>query len=199
MQRVWKNRTAKSTILLPALRRLRAAAPGTRLAVLEAVPVRIARQAEQGEIDLAFHTSEGTSSGLRRRALFTERYVLVGRAGHPRLKRRPTLSQFCELDQVIVSPDCGGFHGVTDDVLAGMGVARRVVLSVPHFLFIRSVLANTDLVAMLPSRLARDTDGLKIVDPPVEVPGYEMAMLWHERSHRGPAHQWLRQYIADVV
>lgn len=189
----------ESAILLPVLAGLRSAAPGTRLAVLEAVPSRMAKQAEQGEIDLAFHTSDGAPPGLRRRALFTERYVLVGRAGHPRLKRRPTLSQFCELEHVIVSPDGGGFHGVTDETLSKAGLTRRVVLSVPHFLFVMSVLASTDLVAMLPSRLVRNTSALRVVEPPVDVPGYEMAMLWHERSHRDPSHQWLREYIANSV
>ncbi len=80
-----------------------------------------------------------------------------------------------------------------------MGLARRVVLSVPHFLFMKSVLADTDLVAMLPARLVRGNSALKIVEAPVEVPGYEMAMLWHERSHRDPAHQWLRECIAESV
>lgn len=189
----------ESTILLPALACLRAAAPATRLAIVQMMPTRIAKQAEQGEIDLALHTSEAAPSGLHRQALFTERYVLAGRAGHPRLKRRPTLSQFCELEHVIVSPDGGGFYGVTDEVLAESGLARRVVLSVPHFLFLMSVLANTDLVAMLPSRLVRNTSALRVVEPPVDVPGYEMAMLWHERSHRDPAHQWLREQIAASV
>ncbi len=190
---------SESAILLPALAGLRSAAPGARLAVLEAVPPRIAKQAEQGEIDLAFHLSEEAPPGLHCRALFSERYVLAGRAGHPRLKRRPTLAQFCELDHVIVSPDGGGFRGVTDQALSQAGLARRVVLSVPHFLFVRSVLESTDLVAMLPSRLVSGTTTLQVVEPPVEVPGFEMAMLWHERSHRDPAHQWLRDFIADSV
>jgi DNA-binding transcriptional LysR family regulator len=161
---------SESTVLLPALSGLRTAAPRTRLAVLELAPPNIARQAEQGVIDLAFHTSDEAPSGLRRRPLFTERYVLAGRAGHPRLKRRPTRSQFCALDHVIVSPDGGGFRGVTDEVLSEAGLTRRVVLSVPHFLFVMSVVANTDLVAMLPERLVRDSPGLRIVEPPVDVP-----------------------------
>jgi DNA-binding transcriptional LysR family regulator len=93
-----------STILLPALAGLRSAAPGTRLAILELAPLALARQAEQGDIDLAFHISAEAPPGLRRRPVFTERHVLAGRAGHPRLKRRPTLAQFCELDHVTVSP-----------------------------------------------------------------------------------------------
>ncbi len=197
--RVAASDYGESTIVLPALNGLRAAAPGTRLAVLEMAPSLVARQMEQGEIDLAFRTSDFVSSGLRRRILFTERYVLVGRAGHPHLKNHPTLAQFCELEQVIVSPDGGGFNGATDKVLADMGLSRRVVLSVPHFLYMRSVLISTDLVGLLPARLVRDTVGLQMVAPPIDVPGFEMAMLWHERSHRDPAHQWLRAQIAATV
>ncbi|MBP0634457.1 LysR family transcriptional regulator [Cupriavidus sp. AcVe19-6a] len=185
----------ESTIVLPAMQALRRAAPGARLAVLEMVPSRIARQCEQGELDLAFHTTEGSPPALHRRALFTERYVLAGRAGHPRLKRRPTLAQFCALEHVMVSPDGGGFSGVTDEALTLAGMQRRVVLSVPHFLFVTAVLASTDLVAMVPERLVRDAPALRVVEPPVEVPGYEMSMLWHERVHRDPAHRWLREQI----
>lgn len=185
----------ESTVILPALAGLRAAAPGTRLAVLELEPGRLVQQAEQGSIDLALHTSEDSPPGLRRRVLFSERYVLVGRAGHPRLQRRPSLAQFGKLEHVVVSPDGGGFHGVTDSALGEVGLTRRVVLSVPHFLFVLSALASTDLVAMLPARLVRDNPALKVVEPPLEVPGYEMAMLWHERCHRDPAHQWLREFI----
>lgn len=128
--------------------------------------------------------------------LFNERYVLAGRSGHPRLKRRPTLAQFCALEHVVVSLGGGGFAGPTDDALAQQGLARRVALSVPHFLFMMSVLASTDMVAMLPERLARGAPGLRVVEAPLEVPGYEMAMLWHERRHRDPGHRWLRERIA---
>lgn len=162
---------------LPALNGLRSAAPGTRLAVLETTPSRIAKLAEQGEIDLAFHTREGAPTGLRQRTLFSERYVLAGRVGHPKLHENLTLAQFCELEQVMVSPDGAGFCGITGQALADVGLTRRVVLSVPHFLFVISVLTQSELA----------------------VPGFEMTMLWHKRSHRDPAHQWLREHIVRLV
>lgn len=189
----------ESTILLPSIAGLRHVAPGTRLAVLDMVPTRITRQAEQGQIDLAFHTAQGSPPGLRRRVLFSERYVLAGRVDHPRLKRKPTLAQFCRLEHVIVSPDGGGFHGPTDDALRRLGLTRNVVLSVPHFLFLISVLASGDLVGLLPERLVRGNAALRVVEAPLEVPGYEMAMLWHERVHRDPAHMWLREHIAASI
>ncbi|AMV47349.1 LysR family transcriptional regulator [Paraburkholderia caribensis] len=190
---------SESTVLLPVLAALRSAAPGTRLSVVEMMPQRILKQAERGEIDLAFHTSDESPLGMHRRVLFTERYVLAGRAGHPRLKRRPTPAQFCALEHVIVSPDGGGFRGVTDEALGQLGLTRRVVLSVPHFLFMLSALASTDLVAMVPERLVRNTSALQIVKPPVDVPGYEMGMLWHERCHRDPAQRWLREQIVNAA
>lgn len=187
------------TILRPALATLRAAAPAMRLAVLQSTPAQVARKSEQGDLDLAFLTGAEAPPDLRRRPLFTERYVLAGRAGHPGLRRRPTLAQFCRLDHVIVSPDGGGFQGVTDAALAERGMRRRVVLSVPHFLFLAEVLASTDLVAMVPSRLVRGNAALKAVEPLLDVPGFEMLMLWPERLHRDPAHQWLRERIASSV
>lgn len=189
----------ESTILLPALAGLRSAAPGTRLAIFEVTPSLLAKKAEQGEIDLAFHIHECVVPGLRHRILFSEKYVLVGRVGHPKLKAPLSVEQFCQLEQVIVSPDGGGFHGVTDRELSKIGLSRCVVLSVPHFLFVKSVLATTDLVAMLPSRLVRGEPELQAIEPPIEIPSYEMAMFWHERCHRDPAHQWLREFIAGSV
>ncbi|WP_277182243.1 LysR family transcriptional regulator [Caballeronia sp. BR00000012568055] len=190
---------SETTVLMPALNRLRAEAPNTRVAVLEMSPSRTAKQAEQGEIDLAFHTLDDTPPDLHHRPLFKETYVLVGRRDHPKLKRKPTLAQFQALEHVIVSPDGGGFFGPTDQALAERGMTRRVVLSVPHFLFMRSLIEQTDLVGMLPARLVGDRASLSVVQPPVDVTGYEMTMVWHERVHRDPGHMWLREFIASAV
>eukprot|EP01030_Chromulinospumella_sphaerica_P010586 gene10586-10397_t len=189
----------ETTIVLPALAAIRSAAPASRIAIVELAPSRISRQAEQGDIDLAFHTETEAPAGMRHRLLFEERYVLAARHDHPRLKRRPSLSQFCALDHVIVSPNGGGFYGVTDQALAAAGLTRHVALSVPHFLFVMAALAQTDLVAMLPERLVRGNPALRSVAPPVEVPGFRMAMLWHERVHRDAAHQWLREQIISAI
>ncbi|GHK54572.1 hypothetical protein KPZU09_43080 [Klebsiella pneumoniae] len=81
--------------------------------------------------------------------------MLAGRAGHPALRPGLASETFCQLDQAIVSPDGGGFSAATDIALANLGLTRRVVLSVPHFLFMLETLRNSDLVAVLPERLVR--------------------------------------------
>ena len=131
-----------------------------------------------------FHTREGAPSGLRQRTLFSERYVLVGRVGHPKLHAA---------DAGAILP-IGAGDGLAGrrrvlwhdrQGVGGRGLTRRVVLSVPHFLFVISVLTQSDLVAMLPERLVRNQPLLQRLEP-LAVPGFEMTMLWHERSIRIP-------------
>jgi DNA-binding transcriptional LysR family regulator len=144
-----------SAILLPVLNTLRIASRPAAWRCLSYSPRGWYSGADRDEVDLFFHTRDGAPPGLHQRLLFRERYVLAGRAGHPALRSPLSLAQFCQLEQVIVSPDGGGFSAATDSALANLGLARRVVLSVPHFLFMLETLRNSDLVAVLPERLVR--------------------------------------------
>jgi DNA-binding transcriptional LysR family regulator len=183
-------------VLLPLLARLRRLAPGVRIAVRESGHAKMIKQLESGAIDLGLLALESLPERLHHRMLFKEHYVLVARKRHPALKRKLTLDAFSQLEYVVVSPEGGGFRGVTDTILESRGRKRQVALSVPHFLFVPEVLAHTNLVAMLPSRLVKDRmDRLQVLKPPLDVPGYEMAMIWHERSHLDPAHMWLREQL----
>ena len=191
---------AEYSILLPALDQLRKAAPGVRVAVREAAHSRMFKQLEGGAIDLGLLAMEAVPERLHHRVLFKEHYVLVARKRHPALKRKLTVEMMCRLEYVIVSPDGGGFRGVTDTALESRGRKRRVVLSVPHFLFVPEVVMRTDLVAILPSRLVKNrSDRISVIAPPLPIPAYEMSMIWHERSHLDPAHIWLREQLVGAV
>ncbi len=187
------------TILLPALAGLRRMAPGLRLAVEQCVPSAVQVKAHRGDIDLAFVTDTEATAEMRSKKMFTERYVLAGGKGHPGLETPPDVIQFAGLEQAIVSPEGGGFQGVTDRILAEQGLTRQVVLSVPHFLALNAVLATTELVAIVPLRMVQGHPDLQFTEPPVAIPGFDMLMVWPERLHRSPAHQWLRQQISGAV
>jgi DNA-binding transcriptional LysR family regulator len=187
---------AEYAVLLPLLPQMRTTAPGVRIAIREASHSQMIKQLEGGTIDLGFMALEVPPERLHHQILFKEHYIFVARKDHPAFKRKLTLESMSRLEYVVVSPEGGGFRGVTDTVLEQLGRKRRVVLSVPHFLFIPEVLARTDLAAMLPSRLVKGRcDGLKILAPPIPIPPYDMAMIWHERTHRDPAHSWLREQL----
>lgn len=189
---------AEMAIMMPLFPKLRLAAPKTRLAIVEMVPANISKLTPH--IDLTLHIQTEAPPEMKHKRLFKEHYVLTGRLGHPLLKRKPSIKQFCNMEHVIVSPDGRGFYGPTDQALEKLGLKRNIVLSVPHFLFVISVLQNTDLVALLPARLVCHplfSNVLQTTSSPVEIHGFEMTMLWHERMHHDPAHQWLRQFIVN--
>lgn len=188
------------SILMPLTSALRAEAPGVRIAwrTLDASALMV--QTERGDVDLALMTPETAPELLRMRKLFHERYVAIVRAGHPAVQGEIDLDLFCRLEHVIVSPVGGGFTGPTDAALEAVGRSRRVVLSAPGFLVVPEIIARSDMIGLAPYRIARDHAArLQILEPPVPVPGFEIAMVWHDRTTAHPLQRWLRERIAAVA
>jgi DNA-binding transcriptional LysR family regulator len=42
-------------------------------------------------------------------------------------------------------------------------------------------------------------DALRMLPPPLPVPGFDVHMVWHPRMDRDPAHAWLRAQVTDSV
>ena len=186
-------------VVLPLLARLRRAAPGIRISIRHGSHAKMFKQLDSGSIDLGLLAIDALPSHLHHRVLYKEHYVLIARKGHPALKRKLTLETLCELEAIVVSPDGGGFKGVTDTALESRGWQRRVTLSTQSFLFVPEVVEQTDVVAMAPYRLVKDrADRLKILTPPLSIPTYDMAMIWHDRSHVDTAHEWLREQVVSA-
>ncbi|KAF7600115.1 MAG: transcriptional regulator [Candidatus Dactylopiibacterium carminicum] len=187
---------ALSAVALPFLSALKQRAPGIRVALLPVREVQVQTQLEHGELDFALLTPESTPADLHARRLFDERYVCVMRMDHP-AAGEPALSldRFCALEHALVSYNGGSFSGVTDEALARAGRTRRVSLSVQSFLVLPEILRQSDLVAVLPERLVADVPGLRLFDPPVEIPGFTKMLVWHERNHGSPGQRWLRELL----
>ena len=123
------------------------------------------------------------------------------RRNHPEVAGSITLDQFCRLEHVFATPSGGGtFARLIDTALKAAGRSRHVRLKVPHFLMVPEIIARSDMVAVLPERLARGyARKLSILEPPLKLPGFDIAAIWHERSHNDPAQQWLRQVLANLI
>ena len=89
--------------------------------------------------------------------------------------------------------------GVIDEWLSARGLERRIALIVPHFLSAPFIVAKTDMLLSLPDRIARQflaLAPLSILPAPIELPVYELVMVWHPLRENDPAHRWLRQQIS---
>ena len=97
-----------------------------------------------------------------------------------------------------MSLDGGAFSTPLDIGLAALGHQRKVVLSASSFLFVPGIVAQSNLVALVPARLVRNGAALlEVVDCAFPVPGFSVSMLWHERHHGHPAQRWLRAMMAE--
>jgi len=191
---------AQWAVVRPLLLVLRRQAPEVRIALRQLDLRRVEAQLASGEIDAALITPHMAPPGLRSRVLFRERYVLIGRRGHKGLHAGLSAAGFAALEQIVVSPGGGGFVTEVDTLLASQGLSRRVVLSAASFLIVPKLVAQSELVALVPWRLvADDTAPFTIVDCPLPVAGFDMALCWHERVHGHVAHRWLRDQCAAVV
>ncbi|MGJ7544243.1 LysR family transcriptional regulator [Variovorax sp. LT1R16] len=183
----------------PLVLELRRRAPGIRVALRILDIPQLAMQMARGEVDLALMTPSDAPAGLHSHRLFEERYVLIGRKDHPRLRRKLTATRFAQLDHVVVSLRGGDFSTAVDDVLAAAGIRRNVVLSAASFLFVPGMVAHSDLVALVPQRLVRGrADDLCVVDCPVSVQRFEVAMLWHDRSDGHAGQRWVRELLRTI-
>jgi len=187
---------ALRAIAVPFLATLKRHAPRIRVALLSVEGPQVQTQLERGDIDIALITPETTPPDLHARRLFDERYVCALRTGHPAADGAGlSLDAFCALDHVLVSYAGGGFSGVTDKALADLGRQRMVTLSVKSFLVVPDILRDSDMAAVVPSRLVTGMPGLQACEPPLAIPGFTKVAAWHERTHRDPAQRWLRELL----
>ncbi len=175
-------------------------APGVRLEVRPLDVQSVARQMERGEVDLCITGLQNAAPGLHVRPLYAERIVSVVRRNHPGIGARLTLDKFCSLEHIQVSVLGGGFTARIDAALAALGRTRRARLHVPHFLLVPEIVARSDMISSLPERLARGyVKKLRIFEPPLDILGFTVGEVWHERNQRDPAQQWLRDVLAELA
>ncbi|MCW4116521.1 LysR family transcriptional regulator [Aurantimonas sp. MSK8Z-1] len=179
---------------------LRTEAPMVRIAWRTLDVLALAAQLERGEVDLALATPNHAPAAMRQRQLYRENYTVIARQGHPAVQDHLSLDVFCALEHVVVSLQGGGFSGATDAALEAVGRRRTVALSTPGFLIVPEVVSQSDMIALVPRRLADGwADRLQVLEPPLAIPGVTVASVWHDRTTNHPAQRWLRERLTTLA
>lgn len=141
--------------------------------------------------------ADGPQARERHQRLHETHYVCVMRRGHP-LSRQPlTLDDYCNAHHLIASVS-GRPHGHVDEALAALGRQRRVVLTVNQFFTAGQVLAQSDLLTVMPLAFLAATgaqDRLLTRPLPVDLAPVALEMLWPVRLDADPAQRWLRDAV----
>jgi DNA-binding transcriptional LysR family regulator len=153
-----------------------------------------------GTVDLSVCLPGSFPPEFRLSPLLTERFVCVGRAGHPALARRLTLESWLALEHVVVAPL--GRPSVVDQILAEQGHERRIRLAVPYFAAALHLVAESDDVLTVSEtavNAVRARLPLRVVEAPVALPTYPVSLLWHPRLDNEPANAWLRSVFTRAA
>jgi DNA-binding transcriptional LysR family regulator len=190
-------------LLMPQLSELiEQTAPGIDIHVKRTEASFPVAQLENGSLDvvLGFVSVLNPPAHLRCQTLFGDQMVCVVRKNHPVIQREPSLEEYVAVPHMLISWK-GTPVGIIDQYLVELGQERRIKLIVPNFLSAPLIVAQTDMILSLPYKLAKRFTNfvpLEIYPVPIELPTYDLVMIWHPLWDKDPAHLWLRDKITEI-
>jgi DNA-binding transcriptional LysR family regulator len=174
-------------------------APDVHIKVLRITP-ETPKSLESGEADLAVGFMPELEAGFYQQKLFDQGFACVVRRDHPRVGQRLTESLFKREKHVVVTAPGTG-HDLVEQALDHRRIQRNVTLSLPTLPGVGNLLANTDLIATVPERVAQmlvRIARVKALSPPFKFPTFSIKQHWHERYQQDSANRWLRSTVADL-
>ncbi|MEM6636390.1 MAG: LysR family transcriptional regulator [Pseudomonadota bacterium] len=181
-----------ATILPQVVRRLSVEAPGVRLSVRGLDRDTIFDTLSEGSIDLVLGYLWRVPPAILITPLLTEDYLVVGRPDLPAMQAPLTIERFLEARHLVVSPS-GKLSGIVDRALSRQGHERQIAVVVPQFLPALALLAESDLIATMPSRFVRahaSRFGLVWAPPPIDVRPFSGSAARHVRDENNPFLNW---------
>lgn len=163
-----------------------------------------------GDADLAVGFLPSLQAGFYQQRLFTDSYVCLVRAGHPRIGDFISTEQYQTESHVLIEAGGSRYRNVNlqtstttliEQHLSEIGMMRKVALRVPHFIVVPDIVNSTDYVATVPSYVAKHMlprPGLRMLPLPFAAPRFEIKLFWHERGHNDPGNRWLRSVLSEL-
>ena len=190
-----------ANVLLPKLIPVfEESAPAVNIRTIPTTHIDAVTQLEKAEIDIAVGVFPDASPRLRSQVLFTSPLTCVMRRHHPLAKQLLTLERYVQAKHLLVTLT-GEPTGYIDLILLEQGLKRRIMLTVNQFAVAPQLVAGSDLLAILPTRIVEMSgvlDQLHLTPPPLEIPPSNLKMMWHERNHSDSSQAWLRSQLVNL-
>lgn len=193
-------------LFLPALtQRVRRDAPGLTLRWSSGDMRRAAELLREGQVDLVISSLPNIPSAYYSSLLYAQRACCIAAQGHPAIRGELSMAQFLDFPHVAFGASSTSFSlvdSMVDESLERLGHKRVVAVTAPSFLVCPPVVAMSDLLAVVPDRVAAasaERERLQILPLPFDIGALDLSMYWHTRSHADPAHQWLRAVLRETT
>ncbi|HEX6842381.1 MAG TPA: LysR family transcriptional regulator [Stellaceae bacterium] len=190
---------ANYTLLPPVVRMVRREAPLIHMQFFSLELHDESQLLDEARIDLAIGIICDLPKRFGTRELFRDRPVCISRKHHPALARGLTLENFVAL------PHAHATHYmqvVVDAALTAHGLSRRVVMSGHNYQAIAVAVAVSDLLAVVPARMACDLarrGEIDVHDVPLPLDEQPVGIAWSKHGESDPAVTWLRDRICEIM
>jgi DNA-binding transcriptional LysR family regulator len=144
----------------------------------------------RGEIDLVLGQFLRLPAGVEAEALYQDRYCIVARRRHPKIKGAVDRRTYATLPNIFVGPS--GETGITDATIPNPSLVSTVAL-VPRWLTALTMVAASDAIATCPRRLAERMAGplgLQVVDADFAGPRFTVSAV-RRAGHADAGLDWL--------
>jgi DNA-binding transcriptional LysR family regulator len=206
-----------ATVMVPGLLQLlKQEAPSVNLVIRPDSQIDLVEQIDLGQVDAAIGTFSHAPSRFRSSPLFAYDDVLISKSS--RRLSKVSLEQLSALTVATVS-----LYGEDEELIGGFlsqgGLCRRsemydrsgleqafagsiqrppIAVSLPHFLALPTLLEQSGLSAIVPRPLAKLLSGMHQLashELPYNSLAVDVSALWHERTTKDAAQQWLREML----
>ncbi|CAM5476267.1 LysR family transcriptional regulator [Eoetvoesiella caeni] len=189
-------------LILPTLlRHVRGASPQARLESVTLPADRVYEALRAGEVDMALgYYPNLQHPDVCRDLLFSHDLVVMVREGHPIKGECLTMEEFANAEQVAVR-DGSRTQEMLDELLLRQKIRRNIVLRTSHYLSVSSIVAESDLITVVPRWLVeRSTHGMnnRMVSLPFDFPEYGLEYFWHRKFDANPRSVWLRELVKSL-
>lgn len=153
-----------------------------------------------GTVDAVVCTPQLEGDDLVRDFLFSQPYLGMCRADHPRIGPRPTRAEYEAEQHVAVAATTG--HGVVASSVREHGIVRDVALTLPSFTGITNILRITDYLGFAPGKYAErfsDRGEVRAFELPFPVPASAVSAYTMRRSIRSPEVEWFRGLLRSTL
>ncbi|MCX6123893.1 MAG: LysR family transcriptional regulator [Proteobacteria bacterium] len=153
-----------------------------------------------GALDLAIGSFTKEPANFYQKELYTDSFAVITRKNHPILGRKKINAEYYAAAQHLLIAPWGSAWGAVDHSLSQIGLSRVIHITVPYFDAAPGIIANSNLISTVPRQLAlkwREQFNLQLLEPPISISDFSISMLWHRRTHKSPAHEWVRKAVAN--
>ncbi|MGV2837854.1 LysR family transcriptional regulator [Vibrio cyclitrophicus] len=153
---------------------------------------------EDAKLDIAIGSFGRVPKHYRTKHLYTEEHVCLFDKSVLSIDLPMSLEQFVSVEHALVSPS-GDLKTGVDSRLAEVGFSRQVAIASSNFLTVKRLIRGRELLCIVPKLVARSEETLLAVKPPIDVPDFDIQLVYRKAKHLDDKNKRLRKLIVNAI